>query len=137
MSANSRDDKVDMNVIISNLLKYGVMVSTVIVVLGVVLTFARPPASFPGSLQQLVSANFGRPTLVVSQLFAGVAAADPSSVLQLGLIILLATPVARVLASVILFAAERDRTYVAITLFVLIVLIVSIFVIGPLEAAAS
>jgi len=129
--------RTDMNVVISDLLKYGVIASTTLVVIGVVLTFAHPPQSFPSSLQQIVSMNFGKPTLDVAKLFAGVAAGDPSSILQLGLIILLATPVARVAASVILFAAERDRIYVAITLFVLIVLLTSIFIIGPLEAAAS
>jgi uncharacterized membrane protein len=35
---------------------------------------------------------------------------------------------------VILFAAEKDRTYVVITLIVLGVLLVSIFVIGPAVA---
>jgi len=44
--------------------------------------------------------------------------------------------VARVAASVILFAAEHDKIYVAITLFVLIVLLIGIFLIGPLEAAS-
>jgi uncharacterized membrane protein len=129
--------KPDMNVIISDLLKYGVIASTTLVVIGVVLTFVHPPQSFPSSLQQIVSTNYGKPTLDVARLFAGVAAGNGSSILQLGLIILLATPVARVAASVVLFAAEHDRIYVAITLFVLIVLLTSIFIIGPLEAAAS
>jgi uncharacterized membrane protein len=137
MSANETDHKADMNVVISDLLKYGVIVSTTLVVLGAILTFAHPLQSFPNSLSQLVSTNFGKPTLDLATLFAGISTGNPSSILQLGLIILLATPVARVAASVILFAAERDRIYVAITLFVLIVLLVSIFLIGPLEAASS
>jgi uncharacterized membrane protein len=134
---SGKEEKMDMNMIISDLLRYGVIISTTIVAVGVILTFARSPPSFPSSLQQLVSTNFGKPTLDVGTLFAGVAAANPSSVLQLGLIILLATPVARVALSVVLFAAERDKIYVAITLFVLTVLIISIFLIGPLEAAAA
>ena len=42
---------------------------------------------------------------------------------QLGLLTLLATPVARVAASVVGFALERDRLYTAITLAVLLILL--------------
>jgi uncharacterized membrane protein len=136
-SADTAVRKTDMNVVISNLLKYGVIASTALVVLGVILTFARLPSSFPTSIQQMVSTDYGKPTVDIGQLFSGVAAANPSSILQLGLLILLATPVARVAASLILFAAEHDRIYVVITLFVLLVLLTSIFLIGPLEAAMS
>jgi uncharacterized membrane protein len=127
----------DMNDIISDLLRYGVIVSTVIVVIGVVLTLTHPPPSFPGSIQQLVSENYGKPTLDLQQLISGLTSGAPGSVLQLGLIVLLATPVARVAASVVLFAAEHDKIYVAITLFVLIVLICSLFIIGRFEAPSA
>jgi uncharacterized membrane protein len=126
-----------MNDVISDLLKYGVIVSAVIIAAGVVLTFANTPESFPSSLQLLVSTNYGEPYGGISGLASGLASGSPASVLQLGLIVLLATPVARVVASVILFAAERDGRYVAITLFVLCVLLVSTFFIGPLEATAN
>jgi len=49
------------------------------------------------------------------------------AVIQLGLLILIATPVVRVAASVVAFAVERDRLYVAITLYVLAVILVSFF----------
>jgi len=50
----------------------------------------------------------------------------PEAVIQLGLLILIATPVARVIFSLVGFALERDRVYVAITLVVLAVLVYSI-----------
>ncbi|MGA2664217.1 MAG: DUF1634 domain-containing protein [Nitrososphaerales archaeon] len=56
---------------------------------------------------------------------------------MLGLLVLLATPVLRVIASVVLFAAERDRTYVAITLVVFGILLLSIIVVGPAVAATT
>ena len=43
-------------------------------------------------------------------------------IIQLGLILLIATPVARVAFSVVAFVLERDWLYVAITLIVLAVL---------------
>jgi uncharacterized membrane protein len=47
-------------------------------------------------------------------------------IIQLGLLILIATPVARVAFSVVAFALERDRLYVVITLVVLSVLLLSL-----------
>jgi uncharacterized membrane protein len=46
--------------------------------------------------------------------------------IQLGLVLLIATPVARVAFSVVAFLMQRDRTYVAITLIVLAVLLFSL-----------
>jgi uncharacterized membrane protein len=46
-------------------------------------------------------------------------------VIQLGLLLLLATPVARVAFSVLAFACQRDKVYVIVTLIVLGVLIYS------------
>jgi uncharacterized membrane protein len=48
-------------------------------------------------------------------------------VIQLGLLLLVATPVARVACSVVGFLRERDYVYVALTLIVLVVLIYSLF----------
>lgn len=128
--------KVSMSYVISSLLKYGVIASTAIIALGVVLTFAHPPSSFPDSFQQLVSTNYGAPQGGLSGLASGLEAGDSGSVLMLGLLVLLATPVVRVAASAVLFAAGRDKTYVVITLLVLSVLLLSTFYVGPLEALA-
>lgn len=47
-------------------------------------------------------------------------------IIQLGLLVLLATPVLRVAFSIVAFARERDRLYVAVTSIVLAVLLYSI-----------
>ncbi len=49
-----------------------------------------------------------------------------SGLIQLGLLVLLATPVARVALSVVAFARQRDAFYVLVTLIVLAVLLYSI-----------
>jgi uncharacterized membrane protein len=46
-------------------------------------------------------------------------------IIQLGLLLLIATPIARVAFSVAAFAIQRDRLYVAITLIVLAILLYS------------
>jgi uncharacterized membrane protein len=53
----------------------------------------------------------------------GVARADATAVLELGILLLVATPIGRVVFAVIGFAIERDRLYVAISLTVLAVLL--------------
>jgi uncharacterized membrane protein len=55
----------------------------------------------------------------------GLAQGRSECLIQLGLLMLIATPIARVALSVVAFAAERDRTYVGITLVVLAALIAS------------
>jgi uncharacterized membrane protein len=60
---------------------------------------------------------------IVSAAFSGNALA----VMQLGLLILIATPIARVAFSVFAFAVEGDRMYVGFTLIVLAILLYSLF----------
>jgi uncharacterized membrane protein len=48
------------------------------------------------------------------------------SIIQLGLLLLIATPIARIVFSIIGFILEKDYLYVSITAIVLVVIIVSI-----------
>jgi uncharacterized membrane protein len=50
----------------------------------------------------------------------------PRSIIQLGLLLLIATPILRVAFSLVGFAIERDRAYVIITSIVLAVLLYSL-----------
>ena len=50
----------------------------------------------------------------------------PAAIIQLGILILIATPVARVAFSVFAFAEERDWMYVIVTLIVLALLLFSL-----------
>jgi uncharacterized membrane protein len=52
---------------------------------------------------------------------------NPEAILQLGVLLLIATPVARVFFSLILFAIARDKLYVAITVVVLTTLAIGLF----------
>ena len=56
-------------------------------------------------------------------LIAGLAALRPQAIAQLGLVILVATPVLRVMTSLVGFVLERDWLYVAITAIVLAILL--------------
>jgi uncharacterized membrane protein len=50
----------------------------------------------------------------------------PLATIQIGLLILIATPVARVVFSMVAFGLERDKVYVGITLVVLAILAYSL-----------
>jgi uncharacterized membrane protein len=58
--------------------------------------------------------------------FAGTPAAA-NLLLQVGIVVLLATPVARVVVSVVEYAQERDWTFTALTVIVLLELAVGAF----------
>lgn len=125
----------DLNDVIGRILRYGVILSSAFVAAGLVLVLLAPPPGIPGTLQGLITANFGRPTLSPSALIAGVGRGSDVGVLQFGLLVLVATPITRVAASVLLFLRERDMLYVGVTLLVLGMLLFALFVVGPLESA--
>jgi uncharacterized membrane protein len=54
---------------------------------------------------------------------AGIGRGNADAIVQLGILLLIATPIARVVFAVVAFARERDRLYVAISLVVLVVLL--------------
>ena len=115
------DDQVDQ--LLGNLLRIGVIVATIVAVIGGVLLLAQrglAPASghvFSGEPPELRS---------VGGILRGVAAWHPDAIVQLGLVLLIATPVARVAMSLVAFILQRDRVYVIVTTIVLAVLIFSL-----------
>jgi uncharacterized membrane protein len=110
--------------LVSLVLATGVAVSAALIGIGFVSALA---IGWEGSLFGLVHAS--RPsTTDFGDLPARLAALEPASIVQLGLLTLLATPVARVAVSALAFALERDRLYAAITTAVLLILLASIFV---------
>ncbi len=70
----------------------------------------------------------GQPSIdrIVSEIVKGAIALRARSIIQMGILLLIATPIARVAFSLVGFALERDRTYVVITAIVLAVLLVSL-----------
>ena len=62
----------------------------------------------------------------IAGILLGALHGDFLAIIQLGLVLLIATPVARVAFSLAAFALERDWTYVGITALVLGILLVSL-----------
>lgn len=116
-----RDRRIE--IILGNLLRAGVLFSAAVVLCGACIylfrhahepadyrVFRGEPSEFrtiPGVIQSVINGR-GR------------------GLIQLGLLLLIATPIARVAFSVAGFAIERDRLYVAFTLIVLAILLYSL-----------
>jgi uncharacterized membrane protein len=108
--------------IIGILLRTGVTVAAV-----VVFAAAIPYLIQHGSEKPDYRVFRGEPNQLrhISGILKASMALDPAAI-QLGLLILIATPVARVAFSVIAFAEERDWMYVIVTLIVLGLLLYSL-----------
>jgi uncharacterized membrane protein len=119
-----KPDDVPVEQLLGNLLRTGVLLAAAVVLLGGVVYLARHGHErvnlheFRGEPEALRS-----PSGIVREALRG----RGRGLIQLGLLLLIATPVARVVFSVFAFLRERDRTYVVITLLVLGVLLVSLF----------
>jgi len=61
-----------------------------------------------------------------AELFAGIRRGKADAIIEVGILLLIATPVARVVFAVVAFALERDRLYTAISVGVLAVLVYSL-----------
>lgn len=70
----------------------------------------------------------GQPSIdrIAGEIIKGALALRARSIIQLGILLLIATPIARVALSLVGFALERDRTYVVVTAIVLCVLLFSL-----------
>jgi uncharacterized membrane protein len=109
--------------IVAGLLRAGVMLAATVVAVGGIIFLVRHGSAKP-QYARFVGEPFEYRT--VSGIITGTALLRGRNLIQLGLLILIATPVARVAFSVIAFALERDRLYVVITLIVLAVLLFSL-----------
>jgi len=109
--------------IIGTLLRIGVIVAAALVLSGGVLYLVRHGSTFPD-----YRAFHGEPAYLrgVSGILSAARTLDGPGLIQLGLLVLLATPLVRVAFSVLAFALQRDRTYVVVTSIVLAVLFYSL-----------
>ena len=108
--------------IVGRLLQAGVALAAVLVLAGGLRYLAHhgsaPP---PGSLFT------GEPVELreIGGILRGVGAFGGRALIMCGLLVLIATPVVRVAASLAVFLHQRDRTYTAMTAFVLALLLAS------------
>lgn len=124
MNDNHHLDDQRVEFLISNLLRAGVLLSALVVIGGAIPYLGLHPRAhvsyrtFHGVPDYLKTVHG-----VIGASFSG----DTQAIIQLGLLLLIATPIARVIFSAVAFALEGDRMYVGFTLIVLAVLLYSLF----------
>jgi uncharacterized membrane protein len=111
----------DINAVIGWILQGGVLISAGVICTGLALWFVHPE---PLSNQQILTFPH-----TLSEVKDGLLTLHPQAFITLGLLLLIATPVIRVTASIFAFAKEDDRRYVVITTVVLAILLIS-FLLG-------
>ena len=111
---------------IATILRVGVLSSLAVMLIGMAVTFIRHPEYFAKSptLGTLTSPNAHFPNTLVD-VASGVAHGHGQAIVMAGLLLLIATPVARVALSAYVFVKVRDRLYAAITFAVLVILLIS------------
>jgi uncharacterized membrane protein len=103
----------DVDAVVHRLLVVGLGLSSLLMVLGLVLDVVlhrQIPATIPD----------------LGEMLARVLAGRPSGFLSLGLLVLLATPIVRVIGSIAAFVHERDWRYALVSSLVLLVVILSV-----------
>jgi uncharacterized membrane protein len=114
------DEKLER--IVATLLRTGVTLAAIIVLaggIGYLLQHANDRADYHTFRAEPATYRS------VSQIVAAAFRLDWMAVIQLGLLLLIATPIARVGFALIAFALERDRIYVVVTSIVFAILLYS------------
>jgi len=115
------DEQVDQ--LIGTLLRSGVIVAALVVLIGGISYLIRYGATLPdyrvfrGEPEDLRS---------LSGIVSNALSFRTRGIIQLGLLLLIATPIARVAFSIFAFTLQRDRIYIIVTFIVLCVLIYSL-----------
>ncbi len=109
-----------MEMWISRGLLAGVVLSAAIILTGLALFLVRGPGGGE-SLKDLVTQQ--KTAADLGAILRGIGHGDGKSLIQLGLFVLILTPISRVALSVFFFLRERDRIFVIITTIVLLVLL--------------
>ena len=113
-----------LDIVIGNLLRFGVLLSAVVVASGALVYLLHHGAEIPSyGVFHGEPRSFTSPLEILHAAFQ----LQGRGIIQLGLLLLIATPVARVAFSIYAFLALRDWKYLAISLTVFALLLSSLF----------
>ncbi|ALL07330.1 hypothetical protein AQ505_18665 [Pedobacter sp. PACM 27299] len=124
MGKNKKVTDYDMEQLIGQVLRYGVLTSGMIAIIGGIWYLIQSGSGIPN-----YTSFSGEPAGYTSLtgIIKGLAAGSAKEIIQLGVVILIATPILRIVFSLVSFILEKDRLYVVITLIVLLIIIFSMF----------
>ena len=121
-----------VELLISHLLRIGVVSSLIVVVIGLAISFVHHPDYLHSDQMQRVISPSHATWDSLRELLVGLIHLRGEAIIMAGLLLLIATPVMRVAVSIVAFIVERDWVFVIVTSFVLAMLVLS-FVLGKAE----
>ena len=112
-----------MEMMVSLVLRGGVLVAAGVTIAGAIPLLWSHGAEHPSyhSFQ-----GTGAPYRSLGAILEGAGHGDPLAIIAVGIVLLIATPISRVLLTLVGFLVERDRIYVGITSLVLLILLYSL-----------
>lgn len=122
MKLSPQEEEHRVELAVGNLLRWGVLTAAAITAIGgIVLLLAH------GSEPVLLGTFHGEPAglATLDGIVRGAFAGDGGAIVQLGVVVLIATPVLRVAFTLVAFLYERDHLYTAVTALVLAILLFS------------
>lgn len=120
-----------MEIWISYVLRIGVMVSGAVILVGLAFFLIRGASSTSSTTaEDLLRGGGNVITVSPGSIARGVLALDPVAIIQVGVLLLILTPMMRVGMTILLFGAQRDWTFVGITCIVFAVLVAGLIGVG-------
>jgi uncharacterized membrane protein len=111
----------DMQAVLGWVLRIGVIVSVSVVFFGGVVYLYRHGSEMPNHTKFTGIPDFTK----INGIIHGILTFRGRAIIQLGIMLLIATPILRIIFSAIGFILEKDRLYVFISLLVLFIIFIS------------
>lgn len=112
-----------IELLISYVLRTGVLIAAALVAVGLVMFFVDVAnGTTSGQAKDILNHGGHQITVSWTSIAHGVAHGEALSMIELGLLVLILTPVSRVLLTLVLFLIEKDPVFVIVSAIVLVVL---------------
>jgi len=113
----------DLETAMGSLLRIGVILSSIIVTIGGVIYLYKHGSALPN--YHTFRGNKGL-FHTLPDIISGLETEKGQAIIQLGILVLILTPIARIIFSFIGFILEKDHLYTALTLLVLCIILFSL-----------
>ncbi len=113
------DTEENVYVDVYRLLIAGMIVSSILFALGIVLSLLHP-------LYIPLSTRWVRSQYHVTTVVHGIMHGDPTAILLVATVLLILTPVARVVVSIVAFLVDHDYKFVVVTSIVFLVMVITV-----------
>lgn len=115
----------DVEKIVGKLLRFGVITASLVVLLGGILFLVQSGAQ--GRPDYHIFKGEENDFITFDGIFMGLFTLKPMAIIQFGVLLLIITPIMRIIFSLFAFILEKDKLYVVITLIVLAIILCSTF----------